>query len=691
MSEIMGDNPGIDQHKQKINGNQINIVGELNIHPTASHPAPHQIPPPPPDFTGRADEINEILSSFDRGATIVGLRGMGGMGKTALALVLADHLKDRFLDGQIFVDMRGTGDNPLTPAMAMAQVVRAYNPDAHLPEDLNEMRGLYLSVLSDKKALLLLDNAKDERQVSPLTPPKTWGLIVTSRQTFKLPKMEILDLGRLKVNEAKDLLLAICPRIGGMAKEIAETCGYLPLALRATASLLENTRNLDPIWYVGELKDERTRLEKIGEDGVDMSVEASFNLSYVRLSDETAEVFRMVSVFPADFDAEAEEEVCHDKGHGNLNSLLKLNLVEYIKPSMPNEDGRYRLHDLVRMFAAVCLKREDTEKALFDAKLRHAEHYKNVLSAADDLYMKGEENILAGLKLFDLEWSNIQSGQSWAEHVAFSADQSVTSKTSVDKELLLRLCSSYTDAGDHVLRLRLHPREMIHWQETALAAARQLKNRCGEGNALGSLGIAYRRLGEYSMAIEFYRQYLTISREIGDRWGEGNALGGLGNVYDSLGVYRKAIKFHEQRLTISREIKDRRGEGKALDGLGRAYQGLEEYRKAIEFHKQALAIAEEIKNPRGEENALNLMGIAYKRLGEYREAIESQERNLAIASKIRDEEREADALWSMSLAFNEIGNMAQAIDYGKLALKIYERLESPYAESVRLTLAGWRE
>ncbi|MCK9442408.1 MAG: metallophosphoesterase, partial [Methanothrix sp.] len=93
---------------------------------------PHQIPPPPRDFKGREEEIKDILSNFEKGATITGLRGMGGVGKTALALVLADKIKSQFPDGQIFVDMRGTSNNPelppLTPSEAMAQVIRAYNP-----------------------------------------------------------------------------------------------------------------------------------------------------------------------------------------------------------------------------------------------------------------------------------------------------------------------------------------------------------------------------------------------------------------------------------------------------------------------------------------------------------------------------------------------------------------------------------
>ena len=161
-------------------------------------PIPHQIPPSPRDFKGREDEIRDILSNFEKGVTITGLRGMGGVGKTALALVLAEKIKSQFPDGQIFVDMRGTSNNPelppLTPAEAMAQVIRAYNPVDRLPENSNELRGLYLSILAGKRALLLLDNAANDGQVEPLLPPAGCAVLITSRIKFTLPGLAEKDL-----------------------------------------------------------------------------------------------------------------------------------------------------------------------------------------------------------------------------------------------------------------------------------------------------------------------------------------------------------------------------------------------------------------------------------------------------------------------------------------------------------------
>ena len=332
-------------------------------------------------------------------------------------------------------------------------------------------------------------------------------------------------------------------------------------------SLLANSPDLSPAQISRDLQDKRQRLKRIGKEGVDLDVEASFGLSYSRLPAEMASIFCRLSVFPADFDAAAEEVVCQDEGHRHLSELVRWSLAEY---RSANGGGRYHLHDLVRIFAPSCLQAE--EKA--EAEERHAEHYlrvlsasdehyRGVLSASDDFYQQGSENALAGLALFDREWANIQAGWVWAESNQEGSSVAVS------------LCSSYPDGGAYVLDLRLHPRERIRWLETAVAAARQLQDREAEGLHLGNLGTAYAALGKLRQAIKHYQQQLKITQEIGGlRIGEGNALGNLGNVYYYLGEPLKAIEHYQQSLAIAREIGDRRGEDVWLGNLGTAYKNL---------------------------------------------------------------------------------------------------------------------
>ena len=121
------------------------------------------------------------------GVTISGLQGMGGMGKTALALVLAERLKERFPDAQFYLDLKGVDKQPLTAAEPLTHVIRAYHPTTQLPENEAELHGLYHSVLHGQRALLLMDNAADKWQVEPLLPPFSCFLLITSRQHFTLP------------------------------------------------------------------------------------------------------------------------------------------------------------------------------------------------------------------------------------------------------------------------------------------------------------------------------------------------------------------------------------------------------------------------------------------------------------------------------------------------------------------------
>lgn len=257
----------------------------------------HQLPAPPADFTGRETELNELLAKLETGGvTISGLQGMGGIGKTALALKLAERLTPRYPDAQFFLDLKGTSDKPLSPAEAMAHVIRAYHPTAKLPESETELKPLYQSVLHGQRALLLMDNARDGQQVLPLLPPATCLLLVTSRQHFTLPGLYAKDLNTLTPKEAGELLLAIAPRIGAAAEAMAKLCDYLPHALRLAASALAEQIDLSPADYLTRLENTQTRLDL---------VEASLSLSYDLLHAETQKWWRLLSVFPDTFDQPA--------------------------------------------------------------------------------------------------------------------------------------------------------------------------------------------------------------------------------------------------------------------------------------------------------------------------------------------------------------------------------------------------
>ncbi|MCH7662714.1 MAG: hypothetical protein IH859_02465 [Chloroflexi bacterium] len=240
----------------------------------------HQLPAPPGDFTGREKEYKELLGKIKTGGVnISGLQGMGGIGKTVLALKLAAELTADYPDAQFYLDLKGADkQDPLTPADAMAHVIRAYQPTVQLPEGEAELQPIYQSVLHGQRALLLMDNARDAAQVQLLIPPESCVLLVTSRQHFTLPGLFTKDLNRMDKKDAKTLLLKIAPRIKQGADKIAKLCDYLPLALRVAASALAERADLDVMTFIQLLDKTETRLKMLP------GLESSLNLSYELLS-----------------------------------------------------------------------------------------------------------------------------------------------------------------------------------------------------------------------------------------------------------------------------------------------------------------------------------------------------------------------------------------------------------------------
>lgn len=624
-----------------ISGDGTRIEQHFHQSETATISPPHQIRTPPKYFTGREEELRDLLSQFDKGRTLFGIYGLSGMGKTELARKLAEELKPFYTDGQIFLDLKGITEQktPLTAAQAMLDVIRAYEPGYGQPDSDNELQGKYLTVLSEKKVLLLMDNAAGPDQVKPLLPPASCALIVTSRLHFHLPDIYPKDINKMIPDDARKLLLKVAPHIEDHADEIAKLCGYMPLALCVTASALVVRRNLSPAEYVRRLNDEKQRLHYLKE------VDIALSVSYEMLDEEKQKLWRALAVFPDTFDDNAVASVWEmrtDEATDTLSELYSYSFVEY-----DEEARRYGLHDLTRLFAKARLGEEEREAL----KRRHAAHYQLVLAQAGRHYLQEDNAVKLGLKLFDLERGNIEAGWAWA-----------ASKTEVN-DRAAQLCIKYPYAGLLILKLRQHPRERIRWLEVALAAARRLKDRDAEGVALGNLGSAYDEAGNPRKAIELYEQALAITREMGNRRDEGAVLGNIGLAYLALGDAHKAIEYIKQHLAIAQEVGDRQSEANALCNMGRAYAELDDPRKAIEYYEQSLPVQRETGNLRFEGTVLRNIGKAYSELGETDKAIEPYEQALRIYREIEDRLGESDALSHLGMAYVALRKGQEAIGY----------------------------
>ncbi len=595
----------------------------------------HALPAKNPDFVGREDDMERIRTALAKGgAVITAIEGMGGIGKTAVGVEVANRLQDEgmFSGGVPFVDLEGFSATrePLSTKEALEALLRPIiGRETKLPDDDQNLRQLWKQATADRRMLLFLDNARDEAQIRPLLPGHPGcKVLATSRNRLDLDGIEPIKLDVMAPDKAAVLAHTLGNRwqqgrvSPEQAMELARLCGYLPLPIKVTAVALGKAPLLD-------VDTQLMKLSAVGRDALGMEeVKAILSQSLDQLTPELRTAWQKLGVFEGDFSAAAAAAVIDDEdAHDTLAELEQRHLLTL------SAEQRLQLHDILRALALESLPTDERDAA----EDHHATFYKDLLANAKELYKEGK--VLDGLRLYDQEQHQIRAGQRWA-----ATNQGAT-------EEVVRLAADYANAGAYILQLRLPPRQQIEWLEAQLGACRTLDDRQGEGNALGNLGNAYNDLGENKRAIEFLEQQLEIAREINDRRGEGNALGSLGNAYGNLGETKRAIDVLEQRLKIAREIGDRRGEGNALGNLGNAYNDLGESKRAIEFYEQQQEIAREIGDRRGESRAW----------------------------------------YNGALAFDDLGDRATAITWLKNALAIEEALEDPTVDQTRQKLAEWTD
>ncbi|MBN1399415.1 MAG: tetratricopeptide repeat protein, partial [Anaerolineae bacterium] len=624
--------------------------------PTRAAPAAplplHQLPPPPADFVGREEELRELLDAVQQGgARLLAIRGLGGMGKTSLALMLGEQLEPLYPDAQLYIEMRGTEAQPLAPAEAMAQVVRAYYPLASLPEGEQVLRATYRSVLHGQRALLLLDNVRDRAQVEALVPPSTCLLLITSRQHFSLAGVHALDLGGIALPEAARLLQAIVPRLGEHeAEELAHACGRLPLALRVAGSALAEHEDLSPAAYV-----RRLRLDHAGLPAELQPVEASLALSDALLSGTLRERWHALSVFPETFERAGAGAVWGieraTEAQDTLSELLRYSLIEFNRAT-----ERYRLHDLTRAYGRARLGQAAQEQTAE----RHAAHYAGVLREVAEAFSRGGEGTLPALSRLDREWANIGAGQAWAAaHSGAPEDAG---------ERAARLCCDYavsirpncqldSYAGGR-LDIRLHSA----WCQTGLTAARRLGDRSTEATCLGFLGILAAQSDPRS-AKEHLEQALQIAQAIGDAHLEGWTLRFLGEAYYALGETEGTASSARQSLAIAEEIGDHALEVAALRQLGTAHYARGEADRAIAYHERALGLVQSHGFDLDLWALCRSLALDHYALGDARQAVEYGQRALAGAREIGDPAAQHASMYGLGLAYTALGTPERAISY----------------------------
>jgi DNA-binding SARP family transcriptional activator len=338
----------------------------------ASLPAPALLPADIMDFSSRGQLVAEILARLGPapdpypGARIVALSGMGGAGKTAIALHTAHRLVDLYPDGQLYVDLHGTDQVPLEPGYALERFLRVLGvPGSMIPGGLDERAEIYRHRIADRRMLIVLDGAADEQQVMPLLPGnRACAVVVTSRPWLAgLPGAQHVHVDLLDVRESIGLLgvLVGVQRVDaepGQATALAAYCGGLPLALRIVGARLAARPHWPLGGFVERLHNPECRLDELAYGG--LSIRASIDASYAGLSPAARLLFGRLGMLAApDFpgwaaapllgcDPQVSDEV--------LEELVDAQLVN--ATVLPDGHLRYRIHELIKAFARECLAAE---------------------------------------------------------------------------------------------------------------------------------------------------------------------------------------------------------------------------------------------------------------------------------------------------------------------------------------------
>lgn len=339
---------------------------------------PHQLPASITDFVGREQQLDQIRRLLGpepdgdqafRGMPIVVISGMGGVGKSSLAVRAAHELSARYPDGQLYADMR-SWDRQDHTAKLLARFLRALGvTGSAIPDGIEERGELYRSMLSGKRLLLVLDDVPPDVQVLPLLPgSSSCAVVITSRVRLTgLPGARQVDLDVFDLSQSLEMLTAMIGRDridAGQddAAELANLCGGLPLALRITGARLTSR----PHWRLGglvhRLRDEARRLDEFAHHGLELR--SNIELAYQALDDAAQRLFRLCSVMQApDFPSWTAAALLDSsalEAEDILESLVDAQLVDIVQ--YPDASPRYRLHDLIRVYAAEKLHEVEPER-----------------------------------------------------------------------------------------------------------------------------------------------------------------------------------------------------------------------------------------------------------------------------------------------------------------------------------------
>ena len=626
--------------------------------PSTAQAVPRQLPAPQRWFTGREKEIADLAEPSST-VVITAIGGAGGIGKTALALHWAHQHLDDFPDGQLYVNLRGfdpAGD-PVTPQHALRGFLEALGVDDP-PADLDAQAALYRSLVADKRVLVVLDNARDTAQVTPLLPGGAHcTVLITSRLqllgllTAHGARSVVLDV--LDEHEARAFLVS---RLGAerveaepdVTGELLELCGGLPLALSIIAARAVTQPDLPLSALTEELKDQR--LDAL--DDLSADLRTVFACSLRVLTPGATELFGLVGLTSApDLSLKAITALT---GRPDTRRLLRE--LEAAHLVQQHRVGRYRMHDLVRLYAA------EVAPAHADANLQAFIGYFAATAHNGDKLIEPHRppipapagdpaplpDVTAAMDWFDAEYESLLVAQRLAaEH----------RRHDVAWHLAWALTNYHLRRG--------HAVEDIAVWRVALDAADALQDRFKQVSAHKFLGMALTDVGRYDDGDHHLRQALEL---VEDDYGKAAAHRAMAWAMERRGDVAGALEHARAQLELFRVLGIPVRIAEALNDVGYRMAKLGDYAGAEAHCREALALNEELGHVEGEAATSDSLGYIAHHHGRDADAVEHYRHALKLYRQLDNSYEEASVLRHFGDVLAAVGRHDEARDARQRAL-----------------------
>ncbi|MDN3353575.1 BTAD domain-containing putative transcriptional regulator [Actinomadura sp. DC4] len=643
-------------------------------------PVPAQLPPDIPDFTGRAAEAAELARVLVRGAgtsrqrtvAIATVAGMAGLGKTTLAVHVAHKIAGSFPAGQLYADLHGDSATPAEPGDVLGGFLRTLPAGVgNIPASLDERMALFRSRLAGRRTLIVLDNVAREDQVRPLLPgtPDAAVLITGRNRLIGLEGARLLNLDVLPSAQAVDLIANIVGerRVAeepDVAVEIARLCGHVPLALRIAAARLLGRRHWTLAHLAGVLSEERRRLDELVAG--DLEVRAGFALSYRLLPAETQRAFRLFGLVNAPDIAAWTVAALLDRSVTEAQHHLELLIdAQLVGVAGTDRTGqlRYKVHDLLRLYARERAEREDTAAQRAAALHRALGAWLALAEKAADrvagpcyaaihgpaprwpLPVAVTERLLAD----PMRWFTAERAALVAE-VAQACDLLLT-------DFAWDIAASMEKYCD--VRGMYEDWRQMH--ERAMTLCRETGDRLGEAVLLrGLLEVTTwtSPAGTGPVMTRLHRlaeELLDLFTDLGDPVGMADAMVGIvwGRIAD--GRTAEALALAEHALHVARAADYLGGQARAYHVMAAAH-GEDDAHGALECLEHALVIAKELGNPRFLATIVQFLGAAHALCGDLTGGMKLLDESIVMARDQEDRFLESFSLLYLAKLFVATGD-----------------------------------